>query len=1362
MAESQSMRILGKWLGDFAGKIPSRQLSLLVRVAPYGVAVVTVFMALFARELIGPAGIGLQFVTFFPAVALTAVFGGFWPGMLAMAISAFLASYLYIPPYRTFSFDFHRATLMSNLAFYLDGLIVCGAIEAMHNHFRNSRLADERLAENRNLLSALVEGTTDMIFIKDGAGRYLHCNGAHLRFSGYTMEDLAGKDVFSVFPNEQANEIACKDAEVIASGMVTTFEETIRQPHGEERHLLTTKGPIFDEEGKISGLFGIARDVTEIRRAQSQLRQNAERINAHIENSPLALVAWDRDLNVTQWGGEAERMFGWSASETLHKPLMDLNMVFEEDIPLVQQAMEKIRRAESKYVINTNRNYTRDGNVLHCVWYNTVLRDENGDISSVLSQVLDVTEQKLSEKALKESEEFNRRIIESTSDCVKVLDLQGNLLSMSESGQRQLEPCEYERYLGQNWIEFWHECDRQAAMNATASAREGRRSRFVAYRPTANRAPKWWHVVVTPMLGASGKTERLLAISRDITDRMQEEEQFRLMIRTSLDGFWITDLLGNFLEVNDVYCQLLGYSRDELLTMCISDIEAKENPWDTERHIRRLQEAGCDRFETRHRARDGRILDMEASVNYTPLSGGRLYCFLRDITERKRSDELLKRQRNHLEEEVLRRTAELTESKDALEASFREIDDLYQHAPCGYHSLDCDGNIVRINNTELNMLGYSREELIGRPMRDLLTPGSCDRFRRDFAKLKEQGKINGVQTELVRKDGSMFPALVNASVIRNERGEFVMSRATVYDMTEQKQAEQIRERLDRALRLLSEGNSVLFHAGDEQGLLDSICRLVVETGGYLLAWVGFAGYDADKSIRPVAQFGNDEGYVSGLNLSWEDNERGQGATGSAIRTGETCINQHWNDNPNQKRWLGDASMRGYHSSIALPIFFENHTLGSLNIYSGDPDAFVPEEVRLLEELVDNLAFGIDALRVREREALAGLELEIHRRHLEQLVEQRTAELSAAKIEAERANNAKSRFLAAASHDLRQPISALKLYTGVLCSKLGPDDRGLSNNMQECIAGLSELLSKLLDYSKLQAGAVTAQMSDFPVDEVLVQVRATHAPEAQARGIELRIASCGLSARTDQMLFQRIVGNLVSNAILYTVRGGVLVASRRRQGKMWIEVWDTGIGIPEGSICEIFEEFRQLGDDARTRGSGLGLAIVARTAELLGLQIRVASRPGRGSMFAIEFPPGKTHLASRDAKPVIRNRGARIAVVDDNPFVLDALVLALTMQNKHHEVISAPSGKHLLEKLDNRPPDILLCDNRLAAGETGFDVIAMVRTAFGKSIPAVVITGDINPSLMRNMSEKDIVIRHKPLDLAALNAHIEEATSRPAV
>jgi signal transduction histidine kinase/CheY-like chemotaxis protein len=583
------------------------------------------------------------------------------------------------------------------------------------------------------------------------------------------------------------------------------------------------------------------------------------------------------------------------------------------------------------------------------------------------------------------------------------------------------------------------------------------------------------------------------------------------------------------------------------------------------------------------------------------------------------------------------------------------------------------------------------------------------------------------------------------------------NRRLAADVEAAKMAEQRQAHLLRALQLVSNCNLAIIRAPHEQVLLTDICRLVVNTGGYLMAWIGVAEYDSEKSVRPVAQFGPRDSYLARIRTSWDETKDiGCGPTGVAMRTGKIQVNQNILSNPKMAPWRDLATKYGCQSSIALPLVSKGEILAVLSVYSAEANAFVKEEIELLGDLASNVAYGMETLRVRALNAAARRELEEHHQKLEEQVAERTAELAAAKLEAERANNAKSRFLAAASHDLRQPLSALSLYVGTLGNKLPASEEHLLANMKNCVISLNDMLGNLLDLSKLDAGVVTKNVSDFSVDALIANVLSSQMPDAVSKGLTLRFGCFDVIGRTDPILFQRILENLVSNAIRYTDRGGVLVGCRRWQGSMWVEVWDTGIGIPADKTDVIFEEFRQLGnfERNRTKGTGLGLAIVAKTAALLGLRIRVRSKFGKGSVFAVELPLGE-RVESTIARHKYAHRPQRIALIEDNAEVATALSYALTAVG--HEVVCAASVSEVLRLLAGTAPDIVVSDYRLTGDENGCDAIAVLREEFGRHLPALIITGDTDPAVIHSIVAAKISIQHKPLDLDALRSRIAELT-----
>lgn len=276
---------------------------------------------------------------------------------------------------------------------------------------------------------------------------------------------------------------------------------------------------------------------------------------------------------------------------------------------------------------------------------------------------------------------------------------------------------------------------------------------------------------------------------------------------------------------------------------------------------------------------------------------------------------------------------------------------------------DEKGVFLNVSLAVEKMYGYPREYFVGRTPEFISAPGKNDLV--EIAKYTHQA-FNGQLQEFefwgLRKDGTVFPKEISL-VPGTYFGKKVVI-AVARDITERKNAEEALRRANRALKLLSKCNMVLVHAEQEQEFLPEICRLTVETGGYLMAWVGFAENDIAKTVTPVAQSGYEEGYLDGVNVTWADTEWGQGPTGTAIRTGVTVINQDCLTNPKMAPWLESAIKRGYQSSIALPLICKKHVLGALTIYAADSGSFGKEEVALLEELANDLAYGIETLRTR--------------------------------------------------------------------------------------------------------------------------------------------------------------------------------------------------------------------------------------------------------------------------------------------------------------------------------------------------------------------------------------------------------------
>ncbi len=395
-------------------------------------------------------------------------------------------------------------------------------------------------------------------------------------------------------------------------------------------------------------------------------------------------------------------------------------------------------------------------------------------------------------------------------------------------------------------------------------------------------------------------------------------------------------------------------------------------------------------------------------------------------------------------------------------------------------------------------------------------------------------------------------------------------------------------------------------------------------------------------------------------------------------------------------------------------------------------------------------------RVAERtaavtEANAKLHQEIAER------EQVQAALREAKIVADEANLSKTKFLAAASHDLLQPLNAARLFVSSLVEQsLDAPSRKLVEQTDSALLSVEDLLEALLEISKLDAGVLQPQLSSFVIGDLLSSMRAEFRPVAVERGLDLRVVGCDAVVRSDARLLRRVLQNFVSNALRYTRQGRVLVGCRRVPGALRIEVVDTGPGVPPDKVSEIFQEFRRLDTRAhgRDRGVGLGLAIVDRASRMLGHPVIVRSALGHGSTFAIEVPLGEEpvrHPGPSVIAPTSPLSDARILVIDNEPAILDGMVALL--RGWGCEVAAAASAEEALTVLAAlpAPPDVVVADYHLEDGALGVDAIDAVRIAIGRDAPGLVITADRAPEVYDAAAARGLELLNKPVKPAKLRA-----------
>ena len=369
--------------------------------------------------------------------------------------------------------------------------------------------------------------------------------------------------------------------------------------------------------------------------------------------------------------------------------------------------------------------------------------------------------------------------------------------------------------------------------------------------------------------------------------------------------------------------------------------------------------------------------------------------------------------------------------------------------------------------------------------------------------------------------------------------------------------------------------------------------------------------------------------------------------------------------------------------------------------------------------------------------------------------------------AERANLAKSSFLAAASHDLRQPVHALGMFVGALHAvPMAPEGRRIVEQIEASTMAMDGLFSALLDLSRLDAGVVAVEERAFAIGPVMERLCRDHREEAKAKGVSLVSKRCSAIVWSDPVLIERVLRNLVSNAARYTDRGRIVVGCRRRGAAIAIQVLDTGPGIPPDQQERVFQEYTQLGNPERdrTKGLGLGLAIVRRLANLLECRLTLHSEPGRGSLFEVTIPLAADQSAVAELGPTVASaamgRGL-VVVIDDEPAIRDAASSLLTGWG--YDAVAVGGGDEAIERLSIHPakPALILCDYRLREGESGLVAVGRIRAEYNEAIPAILITGDTAPDRLAEAEASGLLLMHKPISNGKLRAAIVNLTSSAA-
>jgi PAS domain S-box-containing protein len=536
--------------------------------------------------------------------------------------------------------------------------------------------------------------------------------------------------------------------------------------------------------------------------------------------------------------------------------------------------------------------------------------------------------------------------------------------------------------------------------------------------------------------------------------------------------------------------------------------------------------------------------------------------------------------------------------------------------------VDAGGRYTYSSPVVKDILGYKPEEVLGKYYYDFFVPEDKEQLMQDAkAAFEQRGTFSFFINRNLRKDGHIVILETSGVPLFDARGDLLGYRGVDRDITERKKAEERLQRVNRALKMISECNQAMIRVKDELEYLQKVCQTIVEHGDYHSCWVGFAFQDEAKSVKPVAWAGFEKGYLESLNITWQDTEGGRGPAGTAIRTGKPCIVKNILTDPNYAPWREEAIKWGYASCIVFPLSFSAESFGVLNIYASEPEIFDEEEVGLLTELSADVIFGVVALRTQAERKSAEEALE---HAYEQLKTTQAQLVQSAKM-------ASVGLLAGGvAHEINNPLTGvlnnvqlIRLMAGQRKDFNLDDFKTLLAVIEDSAQRCTKITRSLLDFSRASKGIFQKVSLNDITEKVISLIE--HELRLENIIIQKDLAPDITLISGDLQLLQQVVFDIISNAKWAikkkTEKEGGLITVKSEYNtetkQAFLYISDTGIGIPEENLERIFEPFfttKSVGE-----GTGLGLSIVYNIIKQHNGTIEVESEVGKGATFKISLP-----------------------------------------------------------------------------------------------------------------------------------------------